>query len=70
VYTVTFNRSLDGCIGIANPGFGSSAENGGSVPGTATGAQVTSLLPSQLRVTIETGGGIIDDSAFQLAVFC
>ena len=70
VYTVAFNRPVEGCVGVASPGLGTPAENGGSVPGTATGAQVGSYLPTQLRVTIGTGGGIIDDSAFQLAVFC
>jgi hypothetical protein len=70
VYTVAFNRPMDGCVGVASPGLGTPATDGGTVPGTATGAQVGSSGPSQLRVTIETGGGIIDDSAFQLAVFC
>lgn len=72
IYVVTFNRSLTGCVSIATPGFGVPANEHGLLPADTAGARVQGVSGDapKLQVTIGKAGGQIEDSAFQLAVFC
>lgn len=67
-YTITFNRSVDGCSPIVNPGWGRPA--GGDFNAGPLDAWLWLPGSQTVQVFLKNNGGTASDSSFHIALFC